>query len=532
MNEETIEKFIELFDANKRNFTTWTPFSKADPYAGGKYEAIMDSYSRQDIINHLNGDVGIVLSPIDENSLCSFGVIDIDDHKKENGKGRSDAKDGNGINCYDIFEQVQQLDLPLLVCRSKSGGCHLYLFLTEKTPAKLVRKTLKKWAVQLGYGGAEIFPKQDTLIQDKNTGRLMCGSVVNLPYFNAENTVRCCINSGKEISLDYFVEVAMMKRVQPSFLIEHADDMFQDAPPCIRKMVTSKVKSGERNVALYNIVVFLKKAYPETWREKAFDCNARFIDPPLDHNEAKKTITSAGRREYKYKCKEEVCRSRCNSKECIRCKFGIQEEERNELNFGEEPEFSSLVKFNQDPPRWQLTVKGKQLTLSTEQILDFRCVRSAIFEKLNEVVMPMKNDRWQMILSQLTQTMVIVDTPEEASVSGIIKTKLFEFINKVDVKDSGEDTSRYDLLSMGSPVVVKYNERRYVAFRGTDFIDYLKRMKCSSYSDPNLWIIVRGFGVTHFNMTLSNGQSKDVWAIPIEDVVCDDVPNIEIESEF
>lgn len=528
-----VSKFYELFDANKNNYSIWTPFSVEDPYAGGSYRSITGSYTSDDIKRHLNGELGLVLSPIDENSTCSFGVIDIDDHKKSNGKGRSDVKEGqSGIDCYEIFNQIQDLDLPLLVCRSKSGGAHLYLFLTEKVPAKLVRKTLKRWAIQLGYGGAEIFPKQDMLINDKETGSLMHGSVVNLPYFRYEDTTRPCINSGKEVSLEYFIELANMKRVSPSYLVEHADDMFQDAPPCIRKMITNKVGVGERNAALYNIVVFLKKAYPETWKEKAFDCNAKFIDPPLSHAEAKKTVTSAGRRDYRYKCKEDVCSSRCNSKECVKCKFGIDNDAKGELDFGEMPEFSSLVKFDQEPPRWQLTVKGKNIVLSTEQILDFRHVRSAVFEKTNEIVSPMKNEKWQVILANLVQNMTIVDTPEEASIKGIIRTKLFEFINKANLSDTGDDPERLELISMGNPVIAKSNGRRYIVFRGSDFIDYLKRMKCQSHNDPNLWLILRSFGVTHFNMILQDGSKKDVWALPVEESECITEHELKIESEF
>jgi len=44
--------------------------------------------------------------------------------------------DVNDIDHTCLEEKVVELELPLVVCRSKSGGAHCYLFLEEPCPAK------------------------------------------------------------------------------------------------------------------------------------------------------------------------------------------------------------------------------------------------------------------------------------------------------------------------------------------------------------------------------------------------------------
>ena len=56
--------------------------------------------------------------------------------------------------------KVLGLNLPLIVCRSKSGGAHVFLFTKENIPASLMQSKLKEMAIILGYEGSEIFPNK------------------------------------------------------------------------------------------------------------------------------------------------------------------------------------------------------------------------------------------------------------------------------------------------------------------------------------------------------------------------------------
>ena len=45
---------------------------------------------------------------------------------------------------HSLVQTIRKLKLPLIVCRSKSGGAHIFLFTTEFIPASLMQNTLKK----------------------------------------------------------------------------------------------------------------------------------------------------------------------------------------------------------------------------------------------------------------------------------------------------------------------------------------------------------------------------------------------------
>ena len=97
--------------------------------------------------DHLNGiepSLGII--PINENNECKWGCIDIDVYAEFNHK--------------KLINKIKSMDLPLMVFNSKSGGAHIFLFTKDFVPAKLMRDKLISISAVLGFGGAEVFPKQ------------------------------------------------------------------------------------------------------------------------------------------------------------------------------------------------------------------------------------------------------------------------------------------------------------------------------------------------------------------------------------
>ena len=135
---------------------------------------------------------------LDDGVSVTWAAIDIDD---------------NQIDHAQLELEVRELDLPLLVCRSKSGGAHCYLFLVTPVPAKNVVEALKNWSAALGYPGVEIFPKQTRREVDEETGNPRPGNWINLPYYGAETTDRYCVNRGDLLSLGQFLDVAESTRV-------------------------------------------------------------------------------------------------------------------------------------------------------------------------------------------------------------------------------------------------------------------------------------------------------------------------------
>ena len=101
---------------------------------------------------HIEGRQGVGSIPITQDNLCMFGALDIDTYD---------------LNLVELNAKVQKLGLPLVLCRSKSGGAHLYLFLKQWEQAAMVREYLTEMSVALGFSGCEIFPKQDTILAER-----------------------------------------------------------------------------------------------------------------------------------------------------------------------------------------------------------------------------------------------------------------------------------------------------------------------------------------------------------------------------
>ena len=505
-----VDRFMRLYQSNQRSYGVYN--------LDGKMHTVKEAPTKEHFNKHFNGTGGLGLVPILDDGNCLWGTIDIDVHGAD-----------ESIDIFELEREVRAADLPLMVCRSKSGGAHLYLFCAEATPAKLVRVVLNKWATQLHHNGAEVFPKQDRLLGEGKDKQL--GNWINLCYFNHEQTERYCVEGNKQINLDYFVEVAESRRVSAAMLVEKSEGDHAGAPPCIHRMISSGVASGMRNEALYNVCIYLKQAYPETWKDKAFDINARIFSVPLSHSEAKKTVTSVARRDYRYKCKEEPCKSLCNSGLCVQRKFGITKEESAEIFIGDHPEFDHLRKYLTEPPRWGLVMDGVEVTMSTPELMDYRRVQEAVVDKLTILIPPMKKDRWAVKLKALMEKAVIIDAPEEASGSGLIWQHLMQFLQRADLDSDGLDTADRALLLRGVPVVQDKGGNRVVYFRGSDFVNYLRKNRAEEMRGPNLWFALKNHGVYHGSLRIGN-TTRQVWHLSLDQVLGQDFEDKTITVDY
>lgn len=506
-----IQRFGELFTGNRRSFLQ---------HKNGTTYSIKKSYTIDDVEKHLVGEVGLGVGPILDSNDCFWGCIDIDCH----------GEDQPEIDLIALEKSIKENRLPLVVCRSKSGGAHLFVFALEAVRAKALRIALTSWAQMLGFAGSEIFPKQEILSKDRD-GELQFASALNLPYFNAHETNRYCVEGGKPIDFAHFLDLAESMRVSASAIVEKSETNHAEAPPCIQNMIAHGVGHGHRNLGLFSICVYLKQAFPETWKDKAFDVNAKSFSTPIPHTEAKKVIDSVARREYRYKCKEEPCRSRCNSSVCVEKKFGITTEERGEIEFGDMPVFSEVKKFNTDPVKWSIKVDGKEIVMSTSTIMDFRLVRMAIAENLTKLVPPMKNDQWSRILAPLMIVAESVDAPQDASNYGVVLTRLREFLQKADLTSTGEDITKRNAILRGSPVLQLKDGERTIFFRGTDFKEYLKKTRSDELKGVDLWMHLKDHGVEHGKLRIGKNLHH-VWMVKATDDMMPETRNMEVVHEF
>ena len=160
-----------------------------------RYEIVRAPLTADLVQKHLDGELGVGSIPIDETNKCRFGALDIDDYN---------------LDLPVLLAKVRRFKLPLVLCRSKSGGAHLFLFLSEKVAASEVRDRLAEFASVLGWGNCEIFPKQEELLAERGD----VGNFINLPYQNAKYTTRYALQkNGNSLDLEKFLDLAEKSKV-------------------------------------------------------------------------------------------------------------------------------------------------------------------------------------------------------------------------------------------------------------------------------------------------------------------------------
>lgn len=446
--------------------------------------------------NHLVGKMGLGRVPINETNECYFGAIDIDI---------------DDIDHDALYHRIDQLGLPLIVCRSKSGGAHLYTFSDPPIPAVTMRKYLSKWASTLGYGKSEIFPKQDTLAPDD------IGNWINLPYFDHEGAnLRPAYHGGwldiKEfLSLaEHLVEInAIGDQPVPE------DDKYEGMPPCLSwfyERAPNNCENG-RNEVLYNYGVFLQKAKPEQLEDELHRINNRIFTRPLPAKEVNALVKSVKRKDYRYKCRTSLIQEHCDLVSCKKLPFGIDDksDQYGELMVG------CLTKHLTDPPRWVLDINGIDVEVTTDELMDYRRIRILALERADVVAPPMKAEEWLLILKDRMASKKVVEAPKDASTHGHLIQAMMEFIQIADRSTRG----REDLLR-GIPVKDKFPVagivQDVVFFRSQDFMNYLKRKKAATTLTGNtLWMKLRNIGCDHAKIKTTGGKQIQVWFVILDD---------------
>jgi hypothetical protein len=254
----------------------------------GKATTIHTGAPEQAWGNHLAGTrAGLGSIPLlDDGISAQWAAIDID---------------VNDIDHTSLEKEVKKLGLPLIICRSKSGGAHCYLFLENPCPARDVVDALSNWSAALGYPGVEIFPKQTKRESDPKTAKPRPGNWINLPYFGGDATERYCVYHGEPISLDKFIELAENNRAgENSLNIRHK------ITPNLEQSQSTKAREG-RNGFLYSKGCRLRAQGAEESKimdellalnQSATNSDQEnFSSGPLEEAEVDQIVTSVMRRE-------------------------------------------------------------------------------------------------------------------------------------------------------------------------------------------------------------------------------------------
>ncbi len=398
--------------------------------------------------DHLSGvEPALGIIPINHESKCKWACIDIDVYP---------------VDHQQLINKIKEKNLPLTVIRSKSGGAHCFLFTDTFVPAILLRGKLKEMAAILGYAKSEIFPKQNVLHVDRGDR----GSFLNLPYHNAQRTVRYAFNEeGKGISLLEFF--ALYNRVkltedqlkQLTIEKDTAPPLLEGAPPCLVSLATEGIPEGGRNNAMVNYGVYLKKRFPETWDTEIFPYNKEFCKPPLPKGELDKVIESIRKTDYNYKCKDAPIESFCDPKKCVLQKFGVGDGVPG-------PEIKEIKKYDSDPPIYYVLVGEASVEVDSGTLHEPDKFSIAAMDQIDLPMLPVSKILWRKMLQKLFKHLGEIEAPDSTKKDVQIRELLAEYINKAPGKNM-EDVLRG----------LAYTENGTSYFKFKDFWKYLVRTK-------------------------------------------------------
>jgi hypothetical protein len=435
---------------------------------------------------HLSGQTTLGVPPLMRDGTVRFGAIDVDQYRD--------------FNIYELEERIRGLGLPLMVCRSKSGGAHLYLFTSEPVLASQVQETLMGWAGVLGHANSEIFPKQVSLANDSDVGNW-----INMPYFGAKQTERFAVYQGDRLKLREFLTLADSMRVSSEDLDRfeltiHVPEL-DGAPPCLQLLVKQGFPEGTRNNGLFSLGVYSRLRFGDEWPEHLDDYNQKFMSPPLASPEVVEITKGLKRKAYFYKCKDQPLVGFCNKALCRQQKYGIGEGEP----IAPDVTLDSLSKLMTDPPRWIVGVNGFRIEMDTAELLNQDAFRRKCVEALNYLPRLRKRLEFDTMIRAAMESVEEIPAPEDASMFGQFKHYFAEFLTRPRAKTRDE-------LKLGKP----FAEDGRVYFRAPDLMKFLQQERFQ-IREREVYSLFRNHlgGVKHHTLHIK-GACVQCWSVPEE----------------
>ena len=496
---EDIKRLMVLFDGLPRAYGTYRVTGVDRGKQTGVAVTVMGAVTEELWEGHLAGRQGIGIIPIRDDSTCCFGAIDVDQY--------------SGIDYKKIITSLRKRNYPLVPCTSKSGGLHLYLFSSKSVDAATMRTHLSTMAASLGFGESEVFPKQDKILVERGD----LGSWINMPYFEAGKTSRTALgDKGERLSLSKFLDLAERLRVDATkFKVPGASGGdFVDGPPCLQYLVEkNEVGEGMRNVTMFNVAVYLKRALIVNWEAKLMEINDK-LRPPLAKTELSTICKSVKRREYFYACSKPPLSSFCDRGSCRGRKYGVGTE-------GDFPLLTGLTKYNTVPPLWFVDVEGGgRVELTTEDLQNQIRFQRHCMEGLNKMPPVIKPEQWRTLVQSLMEKMVTIEVPEDASAIGQFWGHLENFCTA-----RAQARTKEEIL-IGKPWL---SEGRHY-FRISDFTDYLERRKFREFKVNKVTQIIKSRGGEHHFLRL-HAKGINVWSVrEFERKDDSSLPTIETEK--
>ncbi len=365
---------------------------------------------------HLAGKTPLGIIPLRGDDTIVWGCGDIDDYS---------------VNHAEMVAKIKRYDLPLILTKSKSGGAHLFLFLSSPTPPAVVQVWLRHQMARLGYGDAEVFPKQTKILREKGD----TGNWIVMPYLG--QTQEAIRPNGGAMTTEEFIREAERLRVSPDKLsVDHwhpgkmqvnghapePGKPLWDGPPCLEHLVQAGFPEGTRNKGLFALGIYCRKRWPDEWQVRLEHLNQSAMRPPLSADEVVATCRSLERKDYQYSCQDIPLVNHCNAPLCRTRLHGVGGGDGGTL-----PTISGLSVLETEPPIWFMDIGEERIELSTAQLMSYREFQVRCTEQLYQVMRTLKQDTWLRMVAKAMETVTRIEVAEDTTNLGQFREVLEEF---------------------------------------------------------------------------------------------------------
>lgn len=434
---------------------------------------------------HLGGEYHLGIITIGEDNNCWWGAVDIDDYS---------------VSHTELIARIDAMNLPALVARTKSGGAHVFMFFSEPIPAKEVMSKLRELSAALGYGGCEVYPKQDHVV----TEMAGLGNWLNMPYFNGDQGKTYSVRAdGRGHSLHQFLSLAEGRRITrrkfAGLVFRATRAGWEEAPPCLEHLAGAGVGQGIQNNAMFSFGVLAKKMDPEHVMEQLMEWNRQFFSPLHETDRIINVVKGLEKKDYNYKCHDAPCVSHCNMALCRTRKYGIGPGGGADI-------IESVSILDTEPPLFYVLLKtGGTVECDGATLLSPRDFQRSVLEQLQMVVPQYKQDTWLPRVQQCVESAIRIEAPAEVGTTG----RMWELLEMFCTDRHAAE--RVEELILGKPW--RDDERGMVWFRLRDLRDFLDRSKFSLLRPSQITERIKksGGGSQFFNV---HGRGVNVWGVP------------------
>jgi hypothetical protein len=228
-----------------------------------------------------------------------------------------------------------------------------------------------------------------------------------------------------------------------------------------------------RNVSLFNVGIYCKKAYPDRWKLMVRSFNEKlFTIKKLSERDVETIIKSLDKKEYSYQCGEEPLCSFCNAKLCRTRRWGIS-------NVAGMPIVNSVTKVTGDIAMWFIDVEGGRLEMTTDELYDNRRFVMRCLNDLNILPIRMKPEQWTTWIQNIADKAIEIKDDrmfQRHEIPEQFKNFMIARLSK-NQGDIATNRTWYD------------RDNQEIRFKWEAFIDYLKYRKIT----PNKATIVMYF---------------------------------------